>query len=304
MKKILLSISAMALTGLSFGQTAGENACNGPAANNAGYFFDFEGSASDNCSEDGGAPKYAYAGEHNGMYTYSFSGSSWDIVKDATTSPIADGWRGIVLAFYDGACASQGGSIELDLSGVTSVEIKVNASAAVPQFWFAFYNPDDDNWTDNAPDFQALTVGDNTVTFDVSSTDFWKQYSDGATVVNTKISQMSLYFRTAWNDNNPSGTFAIDYIKLGYDQCPIRSASSLESRGGSVFPNPANDVVNVSVTGASTVELVNLAGQVVAGGASNGAGVVSLNTSDVAAGVYVVSVKSAEGVATSKVVVQ
>lgn len=305
MKKLLLSISAMAVALAGVAQSASQNSCNGPNATKTAYHFDFNGTASDNCSEDGGAPKYAYAAEHSGMYTYSFSGTTWDIVKDATKSPIADGWRGIQLAFYDGTCASQAGAINMDLSAVTTVEIKINSTVAVPQFWFAFHNVNDDNWTDNAPDFKALTVGDNTVSFNISSTDFWKQYSDGATVNNTAIDVLQLYFRTAWNDNNPSGTFKIDYINLGTSACPAgAAASSIESAGGKVYPNPANDVVNVAVASASTVELTDLTGKVVAAGSSNGAATVALNTANVPAGVYVVVVKSASGVATSKVVVQ
>ena len=101
--------------------------------------------------------------------------------------------------------------------------------------------------------------------------------------------------------DNVDGTVSIDYIKFG-DRVVSTQAVTLSSTA--VYPNPAGDVVNVSVGSTSTVELANLAGQVVAAGASNGAGVVTLNTASVPAGVYVVSVKSDAGVATSKVVVQ
>ena len=95
-------------------------------------------------------------------------------------------------------------------------------------------------------------------------------------------------------------TVSVDYMRFG----EATSVSNVNSELVDVYPNPAGDLVNVSVGSTSKVELTNLAGQVVAAGASNGAGLVVLNTADVPAGVYVVSVKSDSGVATSKVVVQ
>ncbi|MFT6717614.1 MAG: hypothetical protein ACJA0Q_002271 [Saprospiraceae bacterium] len=87
--------------------------------------------------------------------------------------------------------------------------------------------------------------------------------------------------------------------------CVSSGIADLVSTGGNVYPNPANEVVNVDLGSATnaTVELSDVTGKVVAS-ASAASGVVSLNTSNVPAGLYVVSVKSDSGVSTSKVVVK
>ena len=67
----------------------------------------------------------------------------------------------------------------------------------------------------------------------------------------------------------------------------------------------ASAVVNVNVGSATnaTVELTDVTGKVVAS-VSGVSGTTAINTSNVPAGLYVVSVKSAAGVVTSKVVVK
>lgn len=102
-------------------------------------------------------------------------------------------------------------------------------------------------------------------------------------------------------------SISIDYIRGGdYAACAgSSSATDLAAIGGSVFPNPATDVVNVNVgsaTGAS-VQLVDVTGKVVAA-ATGVSGTVALSISDVPAGLYVVNVASAAGNSTSKVLVK
>jgi hypothetical protein len=69
------------------------------------------------------------------------------------------------------------------------------------------------------------------------------------------------------------------------------------------FPNPANDVLNIIVTGAATsVSILSLDGKVISTEAMNGTSV-SVNTSDLTAGTYFYSVSSENGnVVTNKFV--
>jgi len=94
----------------------------------------------------------------------------------------------------------------------------------------------------------------------------------------------------------------IDFIKGGAD-CTPASVSDIASAGVSVYPNPATDVVNVAVgSDNSSVTLSDVTGAVVA--SANGSGTVALSTANVPAGLYVVSVNSAAGTTTAKVVVK
>jgi hypothetical protein len=95
---------------------------------------------------------------------------------------------------------------------------------------------------------------------------------------------------------------SIDYIKFG---AAVVGVEDVEVSAANVYPNPAGDVVNIalgSVTGA-TVELSDITGKVVAA-AANASGNVAFNTVGVPAGLYVVSVKSDEGVSIAKVVIK
>jgi hypothetical protein len=81
----------------------------------------------------------------------------------------------------------------------------------------------------------------------------------------------------------------------------LSSVAELGLNNISVYPNPAKDVVNVKFESNSnaTVELVNAAGQVLDSKVSTN---VSFNTASLAAGIYFVNIKVAEGVYTQKVV--
>lgn len=71
----------------------------------------------------------------------------------------------------------------------------------------------------------------------------------------------------------------------------------------SVYPNPANDVVNVTVDAlVSNVAIVDLNGRTVKSVKFDGVSTASVNVSDLASGVYMMTVSSDKGTTTKKIV--
>jgi hypothetical protein len=100
----------------------------------------------------------------------------------------------------------------------------------------------------------------------------------------------------------PDANYVIQSIAIGSASLPV-GVASVSAASISVYPNPATDKVNVTVgSGNASVSLSDVTGAVVASG--NGSGTVALSTANVSAGLYVVSVSSAAGTTTSKVVVK
>lgn len=89
----------------------------------------------------------------------------------------------------------------------------------------------------------------------------------------------------------------------------IQDNSSLEENDLnsliSVYPNPANEMINIVSNGLTVekAELLNIAGQVIAKQTEN-APIVKLNVSGVASGVYLVKVYAAEGTSTKQIVIK
>jgi hypothetical protein len=98
-------------------------------------------------------------------------------------------------------------------------------------------------------------------------------------------------------------TFNVKQVGLGSDFDAVSTTKIASGPSVSIYPNPATDIVNIVVgSGNANVSLSSVTGAVVA--SATGSGTVSLNTSNVPAGLYVVSVSSATGVTTAKVVVK
>ncbi len=100
--------------------------------------------------------------------------------------------------------------------------------------------------------------------------------------------------------------FTIEKVLIG-SESPAVSTINVVAKSFSVYPNPASDVLTVEVdaVAASSVELVDLSGKLVAT-QSVGAGFnkVQFNVANVNAGLYFLSVRSANGVVTKKVIVK
>lgn len=100
------------------------------------------------------------------------------------------------------------------------------------------------------------------------------------------------------------GTVSVDFIRFG--EAAV-SSNEVVAEGFNVFPNPATDILNVKfdATSATTVELTDLTGKVVASQlVQAGAVNTTFATADINAGIYFVNVKNAVGSTTQKVVIK
>ncbi len=85
-----------------------------------------------------------------------------------------------------------------------------------------------------------------------------------------------------------------DYVYI-----EVTSVSENGEEGLNVYPNPANTLMSVEAEGLQQVTIHNVMGQVVMRQQCNEDGVV-INTSDLASGVYTISVKTAQGTMTKR----
>ncbi len=92
----------------------------------------------------------------------------------------------------------------------------------------------------------------------------------------------------AWTNNET------DYI-----QVEVTSVSENGEEGFNVYPNPANALMSVEAEGLQQVTIFNVMGQAVMTHRCSENGVV-INTSDLASGVYTISIKAAQGTITKR----
>lgn len=84
-----------------------------------------------------------------------------------------------------------------------------------------------------------------------------------------------------------------------YVQVEVTAVSENGEDGFSVYPNPANALMSVEAEGLQQVTICNVMGQVVMTQRCNEDGVV-ISTSDLASGVYTISIKAAQGTVTKR----
>jgi hypothetical protein len=92
-------------------------------------------------------------------------------------------------------------------------------------------------------------------------------------------------------------TTATPMVRMNFD--PTLSVNEVENAFGlAVYPNPASDVITVSLNKATTatISIVDLAGKVVKTSSMNGL-TTSINTSDLSNGVYHVTITDGTTVA-------
>lgn len=118
------------------------------------------------------------------------------------------------------------------------------------------------------------------------------------------VALASGFLNPANNNNGPS--FGI-WVALasGGNLIPLSDVTGIKDItneiGLSLYPNPASSKINVSLTGqANTVEVMNLTGAVVKTINANGAENITINTSDLSAGIYTMHITTRNGVANAK----
>jgi len=102
------------------------------------------------------------------------------------------------------------------------------------------------------------------------------------------------------------GRIRLDEIKIWDNSVsgliPTKANATL-----STFPNPVKDVLRVNlekVSDAQTIEILNLTGKIIVSQQLAGQKTVSIDTSDLSAGLYICRTKGANGILTAKIVKQ
>jgi hypothetical protein len=149
----------------------------------------------------------------------------------------------------------------------------------------------------------AVSVNPNLTTTGFPFT--WTQYSYTVSGL-TGVVACKVGFRYFVTDAGPSGNnsdiIAIDTFSVDR---PVASAQTFFAHNFSIYPNPANDILNLSVKSGLTINVVTLVdvnGRTVK--AINNAfdSEMEINVSNLTSGVYMLNVKTDEGFASSKFV--
>ncbi|NQY08867.1 MAG: YHYH protein [Flavobacteriales bacterium] len=112
----------------------------------------------------------------------------------------------------------------------------------------------------------------------------------------------SYYGELSNSDLNNAGDFTLPTSGLTIQSIFI-SVAELEAIGVSVYPNPTADVVNVSTTTiAQSITIVSSAGQIVSS-VNPTSTQTAIDVSDLANGIYIISINSNNTVATQKLVI-
>ncbi len=127
----------------------------------------------------------------------------------------------------------------------------------------------------------------------------------------TNINSALIQVDTAWTEYSydfPAGTqyVAIQYVStdvfaLFIDDVTIQTTVGINENAASnvsVFPNPCNNVLNVTANGNNEVQIVNLLGQVIT--TQTMTDNAQINVSDLSNGVYFVRINGANGTTTQK----
>lgn len=127
----------------------------------------------------------------------------------------------------------------------------------------------------------------------------WVQYTYN---VPSSFDGQAVYFSINCVSDDQFG-FAVDDFKV--TTTAVASAQSFFTNNFSIYPNPANNVLNLSVKNGLTVNeisVVDINGRTVKTINNSFDSEMEINVSDLTSGVYMLNVKTEEGVATSKFV--
>lgn len=150
----------------------------------------------------------------------------------------------------------------------------------------------------------AVAVNPTLVAANYPST-AWTQYTYTVSGL-TGVVSCKLGFRYFVTNGGPAGDnsniIAVDTFSIDR---PVASAQSFFTTNFSVYPNPANNVLNLAVKNGLTVNQVSMTdvnGRIVKTINSSFDSNLEMNISDLSAGVYMLTIKTNEGVANSKFV--
>ncbi|HSZ24219.1 MAG TPA: T9SS type A sorting domain-containing protein [Cytophagaceae bacterium] len=304
MKKVILSLFAVALTSaMAWAQTTNAQlAGNGLSPTGYGYEFDFLDDTAANCFGSNGVRYYAQDPEQK-----------WSITTPGfltITVPVQTAYDGNaqLAHFYSGNC----NTATIDLSSLASptVRIKLTASGAC-NIVLITYSGANSNYTGTPNQITFPSGGgsvDTTMALNLT----------GVTPLNT-VSAVGLVVRgpAGWNDFSFAGTVKIDLIQIG----DAVTAKGTTATGGtvtgtttavnnaliSVYPNPARDQINIDLSSLNsseaTVKILNASGTAVYNSTVSNTNV-SVSTSALLKGIYMVQVSSGNQIANQKIVIE
>ena len=155
----------------------------------------------------------------------------------------------------------------------------------------------------------ALSAGAAPLSAGVSYVVVLGSYGDGGAtndlVISTAgVSEASTSYYYDMTDNTWYYTTATPMVRMNFD--PSVGINKVEDNLGlRVFPNPANEVINISLNKevSATLTLLDVSGKVVKTQALNGIST-SINTASLNSGVYFVTINDGTSVSTQKVVIK
>lgn len=250
-------------------------------------------------------------GAFQGFVGNDFTNMQWDQTEgamtfDATTHPDSHGPLYYQLSAGDDVeCFPAEGLV--DISTSSKIEIRAKATTAM-KITVYVQEGNAASW-----DYSKFSITPLTLNLTTEYQSFFvdnissDNIAETATIDLTKIG--CVVFELGKDaDNNwiqVSGEkVSIDYIRLG--DAAVSSNEVISSSDVNVFPNPATDVLNVEVNlnEVANVELVDLTGKVVATQTVSNQGTATFNTANLSSGLYIVSIQTANGVVTQKVLVK
>jgi hypothetical protein len=155
----------------------------------------------------------------------------------------------------------------------------------------------------------ALSAGAATLSAGVSYVVVLGSYGDGGAtddlIISTAgVSEASTSYYYDMTDNTWYYTTSTPMVRMNFD--PSVGVNEVEDNLGlRVFPNPANEVINISLNKevSATLTLLDVSGKVVKTQALNGIST-SINTASLNSGVYFVTINDGTSVSTQKVVIK
>ena len=155
----------------------------------------------------------------------------------------------------------------------------------------------------------ALSAGAAPLSAGVSYVVVLGSYGDGGAtndlVISTAgVSEASTSYYYDMTDNTWYYTTSTPMVRMNFD--PSVGVNEVEDNLGlRVFPNPANEVINISLNKevSATLTLLDISGKVVKTQALNGIST-SINTASLNSGVYFVTINDGTSVSTQKVVIK
>ncbi len=302
MKKIILSLVAMAFSGAVMAQNATQ-AGNVPTGSGEGFTFDFLMTGTENCLASGGV---SYDAATTQVWSIDGSGNLVVTIPSSTTYES----NPQTLKFYTGNCVTTGAGTIVDLSTVANQKIQISLNSPMAgELVVVLYTGANSNYGTTptgtppgaGPAAIAIAAGQQTVDATLDPA--------GTGMISSGITKVGLLFRgpLGWNDATFNGTVTINYVTIG-DAVVASTNSAIDNSLISVYPNPANDQINIDLSSMNNasdaiVKIMNSNGMVVYEGNASGSNEV-ISTSSFNQGIYMVQVSAGNKISNKKLVIE